>query len=63
MGPVERRLEEYGDLLGLVVGTWGEASEDLQNLVQAIAQATVTSVGLARGRPATDTELVFFQIF
>ena len=26
-GPVERRLEEFGELLGLCFGAWGEARE------------------------------------
>ena len=57
MGPIERKLGEYGDLLGLVVGAWSEASEDLHNLVQVIAQSRVNSVGLARGRPPSESEL------
>ena len=57
VGPVERRLEEYGELLGLVVGAWGEGSEDLHNLVQLLAESRVSSMGLARGRPASEAEL------
>ena len=41
-GPLENRLEEVvGDtgLQGLVVGRWGEASQDLHNLVQGLADA------------------------
>ena len=41
-GPLERRLEELvGEtgLQGLVVGRWGEASQDLHNLVQGLADA------------------------
>ena len=54
---MERNLEEFGDLLGLVVGAWGEGSEDLHNLVQVLAQSRVDSVGRARGRPASEAEL------
>ena len=57
VGPIERKLSEYGDLLGLVVGAWGEGSEDLHTLVQVLAQSKVDSVGRARGRPASDSEL------
>ena len=49
VGPIERKLSEYGDLLGLVVGAWGEGSEDLHTLVQVLAQSKVDSVGKARG--------------
>ena len=57
VGPVERRLNEYGDIIGLVVGSWGEGSEDLHNLVQMLAEARVTSQCLARGLPATQADL------
>ena len=39
-GPVERRLEEYGDLLGLCFGAWGEASEGVHQLVQTLAESS-----------------------
>ena len=32
-GPVETKLNSYGDLLGLVVGQFGEVSQDLHNLL------------------------------
>ena len=57
VGPVQRKLEGYGDLQGLVVGAFGEGSEDLHSLVQAMATSRVASVGLARGRPGTEAEL------
>ena len=57
VGPIERKLSEYGDILGLVVGAWGECSEDMHTLVQVLTKSRVDSVGRARGRPATDREL------
>ena len=57
VGPVERKLEQYGDLQGLVVGAFGEGSDDLHNLVQVMAESRVRAMGLARGRPGTETEL------
>ena len=57
VGPIERKLSEYGDILGLVVGAWGECSEDMHTLVQVLTKSRVDSVGRARGRPATDGEL------
>ena len=56
-GPVERRLEEYGDLIGLCFGAWGEASEDVHKLVQSLAECRLTFLGLQRGRPGSDQEL------
>ena len=57
VGPIERKLEEYGDLLGLVVGKWNEGSDDLHNLIQCMAESRVRAVGLARGRPPSESEL------
>ena len=50
-------LQTNGDINGLVVGAFGEGSEDLHTLVQIIAEARVTAMGLARGRPGTEAEL------
>ena len=51
--PVERRLEEYGDLLGLCLGAWGEANEG----VQSMAESRIIFLGLQWGRPGSDQEL------
>ena len=56
-GPVERKLGEYGEILGLVVGAFGEGSEHLHNLVQSLAECRVSSIGLARGQPCSENEL------
>ena len=56
-GPVERRLEEFGDLLGLCFGAWGEASEGVHQLVQYMAEKRVDFLGLQRGRPGSEEEL------
>ena len=56
-GPVERRLEEYGDLIGLCFGAWGEASEHVHKLVQSLAECRLTYLGLQRGRPGSEQEL------
>ena len=50
VGPVETKLLQYGKLQGLVVGAFGEGSEDLHSLVQTIAESKVSSMGLASGR-------------
>ena len=57
VGPVETKLLQYGKLQGLVVGAFGEGSEDLHSLVQTIAESKVKSMGLARGRSGTESEL------
>ena len=56
-GSVERRLEEFGDLLGLCFGAWGEASEGVHQLVQCLAEKRIEFLGLQRGRPGSDEEL------
>ena len=57
MGPVERKLLQYGNLVGLVVGAFGEGSEDLHSLVQSLAESKVNAMGLRRGGQASDEEL------
>ena len=39
VGRVESRLQSYGRVRGLVFGAWGEASEDVHALVQALASS------------------------
>ena len=56
-GPVERKLEEYGNLLCLVFGAWGEANEGVHQLVQCLAESRIASLGLQRGRPCSEEEL------
>ena len=56
-GPVERRLDEFGDLLGLCFGAWGEASEGVHQLVQTLGESRLKYQGLQRGRPGSDQEL------
>ena len=56
-GPVERRLDEFGDLMGLVFGAWGEASEMVHQLVHTLAESRVSFQGLQKGRPGSKAEL------
>ena len=49
VGPLQRRLESFGRLQGLVVGVFGEGSEDLHNLVGSMAKSRKQAVGLALG--------------
>ena len=41
IGPVERRLQQYGQVHGWCFGAWGEASTAVHSLVQRIAEARV----------------------
>ena len=56
-GPVERRLDEFGEVLGLCFGAWGEASEDVHRLVQTLAESRLKYQGLQMGRPGGEQEL------
>ena len=56
-GPVERKLGQYGDLIGLVVGAFGEGSQDLHELVQKLAESKVNAMGLRMGRDSTEEEI------
>ena len=38
-GPVETRLRGYGDIIGMVFGAFGEASEAVHEFVQVVAKA------------------------
>ena len=57
VGQVETKLLQYGKLQGLVVGAFGDGSPNLHSLVQTIAESKVASMGLARGRSGTESEL------
>ena len=58
-GPVEQELEQYlgSGLLGLVFGVWGEASEDVHVLIDALATSRLNSQQRTRGRPGDKQEL------
>ena len=56
-GPVSRRLAEYGQVLPLCFGGYGEGSEEVHNLINTLANARLRKVGLARGRAGSDQEL------
>ena len=43
-GRVRRRLDQFGDLLGLVVGRFNEVSNDLNNLIDMMAESRVALV-------------------
>ena len=55
-GPLVRRLDSYGPLIGLVVGAFQEGSKDLHALLNTLADSQLRARGLARGREGTDQE-------
>ena len=48
---------QYGEVVGLVVGAFGEASEDVHELIQRLAESKVKSMGLRLGRETSDEEV------
>ena len=50
VGPVQRKLESFGEVKGLVFGAFGEGSEDVHTLVQSLATIRARRVALQRGR-------------
>ena len=58
-GPVERKLDEYGDIMGLCFGAWGEASKDVHTLVDVLAKSRLKHQLQDAGRPdeGSDNEL------
>ena len=56
VGPLVRRLESYGKLLCLVMGTFQEGSKDLHSLLEHIADSKLKARGLARGREGSEQE-------
>ena len=58
-GPVERRLDEFGEIIGLVFGPWADASKDVHDLVARLAESRLKFQMLQQGRPegGSDNEL------
>ena len=49
VGRVQRRLEDFGEVRGLVFGAFGEASEGVHELVHVLANRRLKAVGLQQG--------------
>ena len=58
-GPVERRLDEFGQIIGLVFGPWADASKDVHSLIGTLAESRLRFQMLQQGRPegGSDNEL------
>ena len=50
VGRVERELNSYGEIQGLVFGAWGEASKGVHELVETMAICRVRSQAMSQGR-------------
>ena len=46
-------ISEFGDLKGLVVGQYGEASQDLHDLIGQIASPEALFIAQSSGKPLT----------
>ena len=53
---MQRRLDSYGPLVGLVVGAYQGGSKDHHALLDTMADSQLRARGLARGREGTDDE-------
>ena len=60
VGPLERRLQGYGRLECLVMGSFQEGSKDLHALLENLADCKLRTMGLARGREGTERERSIF---
>jgi hypothetical protein len=56
VGPLERRLQGFGRLQCLVMGSFQEGSKDLHALLETLADCKLRARGLARGREGTERE-------
>ena len=57
VGPLQRKLESFGELKGLVFGAFGEASEDVHDLVNTLSQSRLRGQGLVLGREGSGEKL------
>ena len=53
-GRVRRKLDQFGDLLGLVVERFNGVSNDLSNLMERMVESWVTMVARRDGRELSD---------
>ena len=62
VGPLQRRLQGYGRLQCLFMGTFQDGSKDLHALLETLADCKLRAMGLARGREGTEREVLFCVI-
>ena len=49
VGPVQRKLQTFGTLWGLVFGNFNEASQQVHDLIRIMAESRLASQGLPKG--------------
>ena len=57
VGPVERKLDQFGQLQGFVFGAFGEGSEDIHKIVKILSQSRLKAAELQRGGVGLKGEL------
>ena len=64
VGPLQQRLQSFGDLLCLVAGQYGDVSQDLHELLKSLATSKAAHISQMEGRPVSDSErgLLLHQI-
>ena len=55
-GRVRRRLDQFGDLIGLVIGQFNEGSDDVNKLIEEMAVSRVAKVSSMEGRQLSGNE-------
>ena len=53
---VRRRLDQFGQLVGIVVGQFNEVSDDTHTLIEQMADSRVNMVSRREGRQMSDQE-------
>ena len=56
-GPLQQRLESFGDLLCLVAGQYGDVSQDFHALLDKLAKAQALQISNREGRVVSENEL------
>ena len=63
-GPLEQKLDSFGDLCGMVIGQMCEGSQGIHTLLQRLATEKAEKIRRSTGRPVDDHErgLILQQI-
>ena len=56
IGPLQQRLREFGDIVSLVAGQYGEISQDFHHLLSRLATSKARLISQNEGRPISDNE-------
>ena len=55
-GRIRRKLDQFGELLGLVAGQFNEVSEDIHQLIEVMADNRVDKIGRLEGKQMSKNE-------